>query len=116
MDHLQLVWYDIMNQESESVIFEREPGLHAYAYSGDDLIEGAIANFLAADERAKGYLTEPGYVTISSPMIYKIEMIDAAHAKAYGSFWILNYIQRGDILFREYPVILTLEKRMVSGR
>ena len=113
MDHLQLVWYDMINQESETVTFERESGLPAYAYSGDNPIEGAIADFLAADERAKGYLTAPGYVTIPCPIIHKTEMIDAAHAKVYGSFWILNYARRGETLFNisggEYPAVIMLE-------
>ncbi len=93
--------------------FESESGLPAYAYSGDDPIEGAVAEFLAAGERAKEYLTEPGYVTIPCPIIHKTEMIEAAHAKVYGSFWILNYVRRGEILFcisgGEYPAVIMLE-------
>lgn len=99
--------------EGETAALEREPGLPTYTYSGDDLIEGAIADYLAANERAKEYLTEPGYVTIPCPINHKTEMIDAAHAKVYGSFWILNYVRRGETLFnisgREYPAVIMLE-------
>lgn len=88
-------------------------GLPAYAYSGDDPIEGAVANALAADERALQYLTEPGFVTIPCPIIHKTEMTDETHAKVYGSFWILNYAERDGILENisggEYPAVLTLE-------
>ena len=101
------------NTEGETAAFERKPGLPTYTYSGDDLIEGAIADYLAANERANEYLTEPGYVTIPCPIIHKTEMIDAAHAKVYGSFWILNYVRRGETLFNisggEYPAVIMLE-------
>ena len=90
-----------------------ETGLPAYAYTGDDPIEGAIADYLAANERAMEYLTEPGYVTIPCPIIHKTDMIDDTHAKVYGSFWILNYVRRGETLFNisggEYPAVIMLE-------
>lgn len=99
--------------EGETATLESKPGLPAYTYSGDNLIEGAIADYLAANERAKEYLTEPGYVTIPCPIIHKTEMIDNAHAKVYGSFWILNYVRRGETLFNisggEYPAVIMLE-------
>lgn len=111
-DH-QLVWYDMMHTEGETITFEKAPGLPAYAYSGEDPIEGAIADFLAGDERAERFLTEPGAVTIPCPIIHRTEMIDDAHAKVYGSFWILNYVRQGEILFNisggEYPAVILLE-------
>ena len=58
-------------------------------------------------------LTEPGYVTIPCPIIHKTDMIDDTHAKVYGSFWILNYVRRGETLFNisggEYPAVIMLE-------
>ena len=113
-DSLQLVWYGMEASENEELVFERAPGLPAYSYSGDDPIEGAVANALAADERAGQYLTEPGYVTIPCPIIHKTEITDDTHAKVYGTFWILNYVKRGTVLVNisggEYPAIITLEK------
>ena len=102
-----------MQDKPETGAVTNEPGLPAYAYSGDDPIEGAIADYLAGNERAKEYLTEPGYVTIPCPIIHKTEMIDDTHAKVYGSFWILNYVRRGETLFNisggEYPAVIMLE-------
>ena len=69
-----------MQDKPETGAVTNEPGLPAYAYSGDDPIEGAIADYLAGNERAKEYLTEPGYVTIPCPIIHKTEMIDDTHA------------------------------------
>ena len=90
-----------------------EAGLPAYAYTGEDPIEGAIANMLASDGRAAQFLTESGYVTIPCPIIHKTEMVDDTHAKVYGSFWILNYVRRGETLFNisggEYPAVIMLE-------
>ncbi len=110
----QLIWYDMNHSEGTTVEFERTPGLPAYAYSGSDPVEGAAANHLAADSRAAQYLTEPGYVTIPCPIIHKTETIDDTHVKVYGSFWILNYVKRNDILVNisggEYAGIMTLEK------
>ncbi len=114
MDHLLLTWYDMTDSGSETVTFERAPGLPAYSYSGNDPIVGAVADFLAADGRAKEYLTEQGYVTIPCPIIHATEMTDESHAKVYGTFWILNYVKRGEKLFNisggEYPAIIHLEK------
>ena len=62
-----------MQDKPETGAVTNEPGLPAYAYSGDDPIEGAIADYLAGNERAKEYLTEPGYVTIPCPIIHKTE-------------------------------------------
>ena len=88
--------------------------LPAYSYTGEDPVEGAIAEFLATDERVEMYLTEPGFVSIPCPMLYKTEMTDDTHAKVYGTFWILNYVKKGDVLENisggEYPAIITLEK------
>ena len=113
-ENVQITWYDMMNSDGETVVFERAPGLPAYAYSGEDPIEGAVANLLAVDERAEAYLTEPGYVTIPCPIIHKVEIADENHAKVYGSFWILNYVRRGDVLENisggEYPGIIEMEK------
>ena len=114
MDHLLLTWYDMTDSGGETVTFERAPGLPAYAYSGNDPIVGAVADFLVADGRAKEYLTEQGYVTIPCPIIHATEMTDESHAKVYGTFWILNYVKRGEKLFNisggEYPAIIHLEK------
>ena len=72
--------------------------LPAYSYTGEDPVEGAIAEFLATDERVEMYLTEPGFVSIPCPMLYKTEMTDDTHAKVYGTFWILNYVKKGNVL------------------
>jgi len=88
--------------------------LPVYSYTGDDPVEGAIANALARDEQAGMYKTEPGYVTIPCVNIFKTEQIDETHAKVYGDFWILNYVKHGNVLENisggEYPGIMTLEK------
>jgi len=113
-DDIKLIWNDADLSDGESVTFEPAPGLPAYAYSGSDPIEAAVANALAEDSRAALFLTEPGYVTIPCPIIHKIETIDDTHAKVYGSFWILNYVKRGNLLVNisggEYPGIISLEK------
>jgi len=114
-EDLQLVWYDMENTEGETVTFETAPALPPYAYTGADPIEGAIANALAADERASLYLTEPGYVTIPCPIILKTDMADETHARVYGDFWILNYVKRGERLINisggEYPAVIQMEKK-----
>ncbi len=88
--------------------------LPVYSYTGEDPIEGAIANFLARDERAGMYKTEPGYATIPCVNIFKIDLTDDTHAKVYGDFWILNYVKHGNVLENisggEYPAIISLEK------
>ena len=113
IDNLQLAWQNTMNPDGETVTFEKAPGMPAYTYSGDDLIEGAIAAYLASDERANEYLTEPGFVSIPCPIIHKIEMVSDAEAKVYGSFWIMNYVKRGEVLFNisggEFPAVITLK-------
>lgn len=111
---LLLTWYDAENAEGETVTFERAPALPAYMYTGDDPIEGAIANYLAADECTENYLKEQGCVTIPCPIIHDVEMTDETHAKVYGTFWILNYAKRGQTLSNisggEYPAVILLEK------
>ena len=117
-DSLQLVWYGMEASGNEEIAFDRAPGLPAYRYSGEDPIEGAVADALASDERAGLFKTEQGYVTIPCPIIHRTEMIDDTHARVYGSFWILNYVRRGPVLINisggEYPGIMTLE--MTDGQ
>ena len=102
----------VISFQGETVSFEKTM-LPAYTYTGDDPIEGAIANALASDSRAEEYLTEPGYVNIPCPIIHQTDMIDETHARVYGSFWILNYVKRGNVLHcisgGEYPAIILLE-------
>ena len=114
-DDLQLSWYQTgRSAEEGTVTFERAPGLPAYTYTGEDPIEGAAANALAADPRVEDYLTEPGYVSIPCPIIHKTEMTDETHARVYGSFWILNYTEKDGILHNisggEHAAIMTMEK------
>ena len=111
-DNLQLVWSEGVS--SDEIIFDRAPALPPYAYTGADEIEGAVANALAQDERAALYLTEPGCVTIPCPIIHRTEQPDDTHAKVYGSFWIMNYVKRGDCLKAisggEHAGVMALEK------
>ena len=115
---LQLIWYGMEASGNEEIAFERAPGLPAYRYTGDDPVEGAVADALAADERAGFYKTEQGYVTIPCPIIHRTEMMDDTHARVYGTFWILNYVKRGSKLINisggEYPGIMTVE--MANGQ
>ncbi len=57
---------------------------------------------------------EPGCVTIPCPIIHQTEMIDDAHAKVYGTCWILNYVQKDGILESisggEIPAVILLER------
>ena len=111
---LQLEWYDMKTMNGETLAFVPAPALPAYTYTGEDPIEGAVADALAKDTRAQDYLTEMGYVTIPCPIIHKTEMTDETHATVYGSFWILNYAKHGTVLEcisgGEYPGIMTLEQ------
>lgn len=120
-DAKEISYYAIWNKEDDAgFISSMAPGMQeakqlpAYAYTGKDPVEGAVANALAKDERATQYRTETGYVTIPCPIIHKTEMTDDTHATVYGSFWILNYVKHGDVLEcisgGEYPAIITLEK------
>ena len=102
-------------EEAEEV---GEPdGLPAYVYEGDDPIEGAVMNYLAADDRSDDYLTESGCVNIPCAVILKTDKPDDTHATVYGDFWILNYVAKGQTLEcisgGEYPGIITLE--LVNG-
>lgn len=91
-----------------------ETVLPAYSYTGEDPIEGAIANVLAGTQYMEMYLTEPGCVCIPCPVILKTEMTDETHTKVYGIFWTLNYIQADNVLLNisggEHAGIALLEK------
>ncbi len=97
-----------------------ETVLPAYRYTGEDPVEGAIANALAGSEYMEMYLTEPGCVCIPCPVILRTEMTDETHAKVYGIFWTLNYIQVDDILLNisggEHAGIAKLEKEGEAWR
>lgn len=112
-DEPGLEWYDMAGMNGETLAFERAPALPAYTYTGDDPVEGAIAEMLAS-KGAEMYRTEPGFVSIPCPIILKTEMTDDAHATVYGSFWIQNYVRRGQCLVSisggECPAVIQLEK------
>ena len=88
--------------------------LPPYAYSGEDAIEGAVANY-TADEFGKQFLTEEGSVTIPTPVILKTEAPDDSHATVYGNFWVFNYVRSDDVLRMisggEFPGVIQLEKQ-----
>ena len=123
-DAKEIPYYAIWNEDDESGFVsdivtgeqsqDNAEHLPIYSYTGDNPIEGAIANALSRDERAGMYKTEPGYVTIPCVNIFRTELTDDTHAKVYGDFWILNYVKHGNVLENisggEYPGIIILEK------
>lgn len=112
-DGLHLDWYDMDTMNGETVCFEKSV-LPAYTYTGEDPIEGAVADWLASDELASRYLTVPGSAAIPCPILHRTEKLDDTHVQVYGTFWILNYVQRGNLLYAisggEDPAVLTLEQ------
>ena len=100
------------------IVTESTAALPAYSYTGDDPIVGVIINALLTDGHADMYMKKTGSVTIPCPIILKTEMIDEAHAKVYGNFWLLTYVKNGDVLENisggENAAIITLEK--VEGK
>lgn len=96
------------------IVTESTAALPAYSYIGDDPVVGAIINALLTDGHTDMYMKKPGSVTIPCPIILKTEMIDEAHAKVYGNFWLLTYVRSGEILENisggENAAIVTIEK------
>ena len=88
-------------------------GLPGYEYTGEDPIEGAIADVLASEDISEQYLTEPGSVAIPCPIILKTEKADDTHVKVTGNFWVMNYVLQDKTLKcisgGECPGIITLE-------
>ena len=88
-------------------------GLPRYEYTGEDPIEGAIADVLASEDISEQYLTEPGSVAIPCPVILKTEKTDDTHVKVIGNFWVMNYVLQDQTLKcisgGECPGIITLE-------
>ena len=88
-------------------------GLPGYEYTGEDPIEGAIADVLASEDISEQYLTEPGSVAIPCPVILKTEKTDDTHVKVIGNFWVMNYVLQDQTLKcisgGECPGIITLE-------
>ncbi|MBR4500686.1 MAG: hypothetical protein IKP22_02165 [Clostridia bacterium] len=95
--------------------------LPAYAYTGTDPVEAAVAGFTA--DLGSAYLTEENSVTVPAPIILKTEETGDGQVKVYGNFWVFNYVQDGDTLEcisgGEAPGVLTLvrdgEKWAVSS-
>lgn len=90
-----------------------DSGLPGYEYTGEDPIEGAIADVLASEDISEQYLTEPGSVAIPCPVILKTEKTDDTHVKVIGNFWVMNYVLQDQTLKcisgGECPGIITLE-------
>lgn len=105
----KLIWSGV----EEEVVYERTPPLPAYRYTGDDPVEGAVAELIVA-RGAVEYNTEPGSVTIPCPVILKREQVDDTHVKIYGNIWVHNYVQVRDVLScisgGECPMVLYLEE------
>lgn len=89
-----------------------ESGLPPYAYTGDDLIEGAAAEYTAA--LGEHFRKEDGAVIIPAPDIFKVETPDDDHAVVYGNFWVFNYVPDGKVLKMisggEHAAIMTLTR------
>jgi len=113
-ENLQLIWNETENSGINETVFDRAPALPAYVYTGENEIEGAVANGLATLGYSSQFLSESGCVMIPTVTIHKTEMIDDTHAKAYGTFWVLNYAKRGSVLIcisgGELSGIASLEK------
>ena len=103
-----LILFWTMNVYAESTI-QRLP---AYAYSGDDPIAAAIADYIAG--KSDDYLLEEGSISIPVPVVFKIENTDETHVSAHGNFWLFNYMLQGTTLKKTsggvYTGILYLEK------
>ena len=84
--------------------------LPAYAYTGNDPVEAAVAAFTA--DLGKGYLTEDNSVTVPAPIILKTAETGEGQMTVYGNFWVFNYVQNGEVLEcisgGETPGVLTL--------
>ena len=108
---IELTWTD---ENGREITFVRADPLPAYTYSGDDPVEGAVAEYLAKRFSADEFRTEAGAVDIPAPVIFKTEQPDDAHAKVYGGFWHLVYARRGNVLYcisgGEYAGAMSLEK------
>ncbi|MBR6707219.1 MAG: hypothetical protein IKI84_11165 [Clostridia bacterium] len=84
--------------------------LPAYAYTGNDPVEAAVAAFTA--DLGSMYMTGENSVTVPAPVILKTEKTGDGQMKVYGNFWVFNYVQKEDVLEcisgGEAPGVLTL--------
>ncbi|MBR0228801.1 MAG: hypothetical protein IJQ62_10670 [Clostridia bacterium] len=87
--------------------------LPAYAYTGGDPIEAAVAAY-AAETMGSRYLLPQGAASIPAPVILKTVAQDENTALVYGNFWVMNYVLRGTVLEcvsgGEAPGVMTLTK------
>lgn len=84
-----------------------------YVYSGDDIVVGAIANYINETMQNSLYITKTA-ASIPCPIILKIDYKDDNHVTVWGNFYILVYEPRDNVLFcisgRENPGVVFLEK------
>ena len=84
-----------------------------YAYTGDDPITGAVAEYTAT-VLAEPFMWKENTVAIPLPIIVQLWWPDPDTVKVTGTFWTLVYEQRDDVLVciagGEAPGILTLKK------
>ena len=86
--------------------------LPAYAYTGSDPVEAAVAAFTA--DLGNGYRMEENTVSVPAPVILKTEETGDGQMAVYGNFWVFNYVPVGDTLEcisgGEAPGVLTLAR------
>ena len=87
--------------------------LPAYAYTGSDPIEAAVAAYVAENLGSR-YLMPQGAASIPAPVILKTVEQDENTTLVYGNFWVMNYVLRGAVLEcvsgGEAPAVMTLTK------
>ena len=108
-DGEKLIWSGF----EEEIVFERTAPLPPYRYTGDDPVEGVVAEFITLRGQTEYYM-EPSGVTIPCPVILKREQVDDTHVKVYGNIWVFNYTRVRDVLSciagGEAPMVLYLEE------
>lgn len=101
------VWMDENFGQATGVV------LPAYAYTGSDPIEAAVAAY-AAETLGSHYLMPQGAASIPAPVILKTVEQDESTTLVYGNFWVMNYVLRGAVLEcvsgGEAPGVMTLTK------
>ena len=112
-DALTLLWRDGDTFDAPVTEFERMPGLPAYAYTGDDPVEAALADY-AVREWSGDYLAHAGDTAIPVVLVLKTEAADETHLKAWANVWAYRYAKQEDTLLSisggEYPCAALLEK------
>lgn len=99
------------NRKAWTLMTQKLPELPEYQYEGTSPYLSTVCEYLKS-LGSESFYTEKEMAMVPIPIVLKVDDSNRNSIKIWGEFWILNYSQRGSILYNEsggeFPGVMVL--------